>query len=79
MPGPVSDAYDPEFGTATAAAEFRDNVWKLHKMVGDIIKSPPVHFTNLPHLAPGPSVKAELCERDWRFIRYALESLADSI
>jgi hypothetical protein len=79
MPGPVSDSYDPEFGTGEAAAEFREHLQELHRQVGSIIGSPPIDFRKLPNQPPGPKRDASFCERDWRFIRFALETAADCI
>lgn len=79
MPGPVSDSYHPEFGTAEKADEFRDCVQDVYGKVSKLIKSPPVDFRTLPELKAGKTITGALNERDWRFIRYALESLAESI
>lgn len=74
MPGPVSDSYDPEFTTGERADEFEQCLVRLHGFVGGLIGKPPVDYRTLPDLPPGETIMASLPERDWRFIRYALEA-----
>ncbi|UYV13735.1 MAG: hypothetical protein NCW75_05485 [Phycisphaera sp.] len=74
MPGPVSDSYDPEFSTGERAREFAEKLQALHAFFGGLIDAPPVDYRRLPDLPPGKALTACLPEKDWRFIRYALET-----
>lgn len=80
-PGPVSDSYDPEFGTAANAEEIRDALKKLYCTVSSILKDePPMQILDLvkaEHL--NNSIQARLTEKEWRLIRFALERAQESL
>lgn len=81
MPGPVSDAYDPEWGTAANAETLRQALLFTRYQVSMFLNdAPPVYALEL--LEPGayPDViEAALTERFWRLIRFALERAAESL
>ncbi len=79
MPGPTSDSFDPDFGTAERADEFREHLGRLYARVAELIGSPPVDFRTLPDREAGELLTHTFSERDWRFIRYALESAQEGV
>ena len=82
MPGPVSDSYDPEFGTAANCAEIKEALQEVYDILSNTVlkrKQPLfildlVRKNDLKDFIPGT-----LTERDWRIIRFALERAKDSI
>ena len=79
MPGPVSDSYDPEFGTGNNAAEVRqaaeDQVKRISKMLGSELK-------NIVEVVQGPTGKIypiKLTERELRVIRFCMNRAIESI
>lgn len=80
MPGPVSDAYDGEFGTAETADDIREALAEEHRRVTGILNyQPPVFIGELIHMDQGPTISEALSERSWRLIRFALERAGESI
>jgi len=77
MPGPVSDSYDPEFSTADQRYEFVQNYVRLHKKISEFINAPPVDYRRIPYQPKGRLINGLLCERDWRFIRFAMEYMQE--
>jgi len=85
MPGPVSDSYDPEWGTlanAESIEEVLDSMYdRVSEILGRVSEEPPVDIRVLV----GESYKrsrllpATLTEWEWRIIRFALECARDSI
>lgn len=72
MPGPVSDSYEPEFGTGANVDAIKTALREVYSEVSDILDgAPPMYIldlvrTDLPILIP-----ASLTERQWRLIRFA--------
>lgn len=80
MPGSVSDAYDPEFGTAEVAEDIREALREEYKRVSGILNyQPPVYVGELIHTDPGPTISEALSEKSWRLIRFALERAIESV
>lgn len=81
MPGPVSDAYDPEWGTAAQADEIRGALRQMHGVVSEILShSPPLYIIQLLSEPLNRAMPPQqLTEKEWRLIRFALERAADSI
>lgn len=80
MPGPVSDAYDPEFGTAANADMIRDALGAVYRVVSATLgDQPPVFILDLIRRPDGPAVTATLTEKQWRLIRFALERAGESV
>lgn len=80
MPGSVSDTYDPEFGTGSAAAEIVDALRGVYGRVSGVLGNrPPVYVLDLVRADLPSPVAATLTEREWRIIRFALERAAESI
>ncbi len=82
MPGSVSDAYDPEWGTAENAESIRCALLEVYGYVTGVLDGkPPLPILELvrPDSVPTRFVKAYLTERQWRLIRFALERAGESI
>jgi hypothetical protein len=79
MPGPVSDSYDPEFGTCTNADDIRrvikDVVDRMDSYLGPELK-------DIVEVAQAPYGKASrlfLNEREMRVIRFSLNRALETI
>ena len=80
MPGPVSDSYDPEFGTGANCDEISSALRGVYREVSDILgKQPPMYILDLVRADLRKSIKATLTEKQWRLIRFALERAEESI
>lgn len=80
MPGSVSDAYDPEWGTASAADEIRYALDVMHRTVSRLLgDAPPIFIGSLVQLNLPATITATLNEKQWRLIRFALERAKESI
>lgn len=80
MPGPVSDSYDPEWGTSANAAEIVDELRELYTRLSIVLgKQPPIHILTLVRSELSKPVPAVMSEKDWRLIRFAVERAIDSI
>lgn len=81
MPGPVSDSYDPEWGTGANAAEIADALDEVYGEVSGIVGNPTPLFILDLIKARGMDVKVEhaLTVKQWRIIRFALERAKESI
>jgi hypothetical protein len=80
MPGPTSDAYDPEWGTAANADQIRHALDQAHEEVSRVLgDQPPVYVLNLIRSEFPAEITAVLNERTWRLIRFALERAGESI
>jgi hypothetical protein len=79
MPGPISDSYDPEFGTGDNAAAVREAVQKTRKKF-DKALGPALH--NIVEVANGPAGRVfslKLSKRELRIIRFCLNRSLESI
>lgn len=84
MPGPMSDSYDPEFGTAYNAGLITQALDDVYNHVADILDNlPPMPILDLietPAVNFRPQeITATLTTKKWRLIRFALERARDSI
>lgn len=87
MPGPVSDSFDPEWGTAAKAEEIREALQARYDLLSEIIERgcrprdpSPMDIRTLvrsPNLSS--RITANLKEQDWRILRFALERAKESI
>jgi hypothetical protein len=86
MPGPVSDSYDPEFGTGANAAEVLVAITKVRDLITQRIGSD--ELKNIVELAEGynatryedPNRKpCPFSERELRIIRFALNRELESL
>lgn len=82
MPGPVSDSYDPEFGTADNACQIRRALWDMYAMVSGVLSDrSPVYVSELVHDLTNRQgeITATMTERQWRLLRFALERAINSL
>lgn len=80
MPGPVSDSYDPEFGTGHNCHRIREELQVVYDALSNIIEQrPPMFILDLIDSDLPQRIQADLPERTWRIIRFALERAKDSI
>ncbi len=88
MPGPVSDSYDPEWGTSANAEEIEEALQGMYAKCSEIIERgigpgrnpkpmPILDLVRSPELSTG--ITAKLKEQEWRIIRFALERALESI
>jgi len=80
MPGPVSDAYDPEFGTAANAGNVREAIEKQIAALTDHLGP---GMKSILDIVDGPAGRRlpprRLSERDARIIRFALNRAIQSL
>lgn len=80
MPGPVSDSYDPEWGTGTNVNRICDALVEVYRRLGDVLgRQPPLHILDLLDSDLPKPITATLSEREWRLLRFAAERALDSI
>lgn len=84
MPGPVSDSYDPEFGTMANCEEITKALDGVYRRISAVLRhQPPLYILDLvrtPNKKFDPEqVTATLTTKQWRLIRFALERAKDSI
>jgi hypothetical protein len=86
MPGPVSDSYDPEFGTGARASEVREAITKLRDLVANRIGSDVlqdiVDLSERYNATQSPEVDQKpwpFSERELRIIRFCMNRALESI
>ena len=77
MPGPVSDSYDPVWGTAEQAAEVKNGIREVVNGISHILNSPPKYIRDVILEADGPQLAVSFSERELRIIRYAMRVALD--
>lgn len=80
MPGPVSDSYDPEWGTGENKAAISSELEAVYRIVSSVVhERPPVYILNLVRADMPQPITATLTEKQWRMIRFAIERAGDSL
>jgi hypothetical protein len=82
MPGPVSDAYDPEWSTADNAHMIDEALEAMYNRISNILgDQPPIYILDLVWdlAAHDEIIEAALTEGQWRLLRFALERARDSL
>ncbi len=80
MPGPVSDSYDHEFGTAENAAAVQNAIKAAYIIVTDVLDGqPPKPIMDVVLGGNGGGIEATLDERVWRCLRFACERALESL
>jgi hypothetical protein len=80
MPGPVSDSYDPEWGTADNGGLIADALRSVYEHVTKILDGkPPKYILDLLQEDMCQQIHATLTEKEWRLIRFALERAEESV
>jgi len=82
-PGPVSDSYDPEFGTGANAQEVRDAIAAVRARVTRLIGSEQlrdiVEVAGAVNAHPPPTPETPLWEAELRVIRFCLDRASESV
>ena len=80
MPGPVSDSYDPEFGTGANAHEVRTALEELEKFLTQHLGT---ELKDIVEVAKGENGRKvalwNISERNARLLRFALRRATESI
>ena len=79
MPGPVSDSYDPEFGTGFNAHNLRTAIQEIIDRATEVLGPERKYIVDVVYGEPGQPIETETTERDWRIIRFALERALETI
>lgn len=79
MPGPVSDSYDPEFGTGANASAVIAGLEGVVRRVSGILASERQNIVQVVNGPDGPAHQVQLTERELRIIRFGLERAAESV
>jgi hypothetical protein len=79
MPGPVSDSYDPEFGTLANAADVKEAVELQIERISEPLGPALRNIVEVVHGRPGRKFAVQLCEQDLRVIRFGLDRALDSL
>ena len=80
-PGPCSDSYDPEFGTAEHAEAVRLAICGVRAALDRIIAAPPRDIVALclDTSSPWPNYPATLTEKQWRVLRFAVNRALETL
>ena len=72
MPGPVSDSYDPVWGTGSNAAEVRDGIRAVREKLATFINAPPDYILDVIRRREptGPVPLVPLTVRECRILRF---------
>lgn len=80
MPGPISDSYDPEWGTRERAGEIQEELDRVYALLSEILGgAPPIYILELVGAGLPGEIPASLPEKDWGLLRFAVERARDSI
>lgn len=82
MPGPVSDSYDPEWGTRANAESIVDSLETLYDRVSGVLgQREPMGIRELAGQRNELTtpLNSTLSEWEWRIIRFALERARETI
>jgi hypothetical protein len=81
MAGPISDSYDPEFGTSTNAEMVSEAVGTVLQKIEPHLptaKAPILTVVN-PVFPSGKTVSLEFTERELRILRFAINRALESL
>ena len=80
MPGPVSDSYDPEFGTGENCRLVTEQIEELRDRVGALLRSP---VRNIVEVVKGPPGRIfpgmHFTDLELRVLRFALNRAIESM
>lgn len=80
MPGPMSDSYDPEWGTSSNAATISEALQEVYDKVSDLVENvKPLFILHLLDQEYPQPITATLTTKEWRIIRFALERAKESL
>jgi hypothetical protein len=80
MPGPVSDSYDPEFGTGENCRLVAEQIEAVRDRIGATLRA---HVKNIVEVVQGPPGRVfpgiHFTERELRVLRFALNRAIESM
>jgi len=81
MPGPVSDSYDPEFGTTQNAQDVKDALIGVRDSIRNLIGEKLKYIVEVAQTKDDPDeiAIAHFTERELRLIRFAINRSLESI
>lgn len=79
MPGPVSDSYDPEFGTGANADDVREAIADVERHITESIGVELKDIVDVVHGPRGDGVALLLTERQMRVIRFCLRRALETV
>lgn len=74
MPGPVSDSYDPEFGTAANRHDVIEGLRGAHKDISGCLGDELKHIVGVAQGDDGERMGFRTNERQLRLIRFAINA-----
>ena len=79
VPGPVSDSYDPEFGTGANARDVEDAITAVRNRLGQHIGEELKNIVQVVHGPEGPVYAYAFTEQELRVLRFACDRAKESI
>ena len=79
MPGPVSDSYDPEFGTASNAEDVREALKQVRCTISQALGPKLLNIVQISQGMDKSSCSVNFDERECRIIRFAIDRALESI
>jgi hypothetical protein len=80
MPGPVSDSYDPEWGTGENASLITEALDEVYDRLSGVLgHREPMFILDLVRSDLPTPIAATLTEKEWRLLRFAVECAGESI
>jgi predicted DNA binding protein len=79
MPGPKSDAFDPEFRTRANAEDVRNAIRNVDRLLGMRIRPEKTSIVEVVHGNSGCQHVVELTDLEMRVIRFALARALEDI
>ena len=79
MPGPVSDSYDPEFGTSANAENVKEIIVKGRDKLSCVLGNELKNIVEVANGKSGKTFSVELSERDCRALRFAANRVIDEL
>lgn len=80
MPGPVSDSYDPEFGTSSNAQDVKDAIQEVVEKIGEALGPELKNIVGVVQDEDsGPGFQFQVSERGLRVIRFGLNRALETM
>lgn len=79
MPGPVSDAYDPEFGTRANAEDLTTAMLEINNRIARKIGSRLKDIIEIAKSEDGPPIAVKFSARELRIIRFCINRAGESL
>lgn len=79
MPGPVSDSYDPEFGTSSNIEILEEEIQRVRDKITYELGSDLKHIIDVCYNVRNSPLPISFGEKDLRIIRFCLDRAKESI